>query len=105
VLTVTSRYQSLPTAEHQPPGDGDLVPYLTRRFLPARESLTEIGVHVVTVTDRIDRIAAAQFGDPEMFWRIADANPVLRAAELTAVPGRVLLIALPSALVGSPRGF
>jgi hypothetical protein len=101
----TSRYQGLPVAAFQPLDGGDPIPYVTRRFLPAPDSLTAIGIHVVGADDRLDRIAATQLADPELFWRVADANPVLRPATLTAVPGRVLVIAFPTVLIGSPRGF
>ena len=98
MLAMNSRYQGLPIAVYQPPAaDGELpspVPYLTRRFLPAVATLTPAGTHRVGEDDRLDRIAAAEFGDPEAFWRVADANLVLIPADLTATEGRLLLIAL-----------
>lgn len=32
-------------------------------------------LHVVQYGDRLDTLAAQHFGDPELFWVIANANP------------------------------
>jgi hypothetical protein len=101
----SSRYAGLEVARHQPPGGGEEVPYVRRRLLPALDTLTVIGAHVVADEDRLDRVAAEHLADPERFWQVADANPVLDPAELTARPGRVLDIALPAATAGGARGF
>jgi nucleoid-associated protein YgaU len=45
--------------------------------------------------DRLDNLAARYLGDPEQFWKICDANNVLRPDELTEEIGRVVRIALP----------
>jgi hypothetical protein len=39
--------------------------------------------------------------DAEQWWRIADANPVLDPAELTAEPGRTLRITLSEGVPGA----
>ncbi|MEU6785316.1 LysM domain-containing protein [Nonomuraea angiospora] len=104
MFTATSRYQGIEIATHRPEG-GEPIPYVRRRFLPDRRTLTVIAVHVVRDGDRLDRIAALQLNDPERFWQIADANPVLDPADLTARPGRRLDVALPTATTGSPHGF
>ena len=41
-------------------------------------------------------------GDPEAFWRIADANSALRPQDLTRTPGRRLRITLPEGIPGVP---
>ncbi|MFJ3306450.1 LysM domain-containing protein [Streptomyces sp. NPDC086549] len=105
MFTAASRYHGIDVARYEPPGGGDPIPYVRRRLLPDPGSLTPLGLHTVTEADRLDRIAAAAFGDPELFWRIADANPALDPEELTARPGRRLLIALSAAAAGSVRGF
>ncbi|HEY6796387.1 MAG TPA: LysM domain-containing protein [Kineosporiaceae bacterium] len=104
MFSLASRYHDLPVATF-PGAGGDPVRYVTRRFLPPVDGLTVLAVHVVSAADRLDRIAALRLGDPELFWRIVDANPVLHPGELTERPGRALLVALPTAVVGSPRGF
>ena len=46
--------------------------------------------HTVTGGDRLDNLAAHYFGDPELFWRICDANRALRPDDLTETAGRRL---------------
>ncbi|MER6347909.1 hypothetical protein ACWC10_03890 [Streptomyces sp. NPDC001595] len=91
----TSRYHRIPTATHTLP-DGRTVTHLRRRLLPQPERLAPVGEHVVVAGDRLDRIAARWYGDPEQSWRIADANRAVRPEDLTAVPGRRLRITLPA---------
>jgi hypothetical protein len=105
MFTAASRYHGVDGARYEPPGGGDPIPYVRRRLLPDPATLTPTGFHTVAVDDRLDRVAAAAFGDPELFWRIADANPVLDPAELTARPGRRLLVALSAEAAGSTHGF
>lgn len=99
----SSRYAGLSIASHEQPGR-DAVRYVRRRFLPATDSLVVVAVHVVGDNDRLDRIAATAFGDPERFWQVADGNPALHPEELTARPGRRLVVGLPAATAGVPRG-
>ena len=47
---------------------------------------------IVVNGHRIDTMAAQQIGDPDLWWRIADANGALRPAELTERNGRRLRI-------------
>ena len=51
--------------------------------------------HTVTQGDRLDNLATRYVGDPEQFWRICDANDVLRPEELTEEIGRIIKIGLP----------
>ena len=48
--------------------------------------------------DRLDNIAARYLGDPELFWRLCDANVALRPTELTETIGRRILITLPEGM-------
>jgi len=91
-----SRYRNLETATHTA-ADGREIAYVRRRFLPRPETLTPIGEAVVTDSDRLDLIAARTVGNPEFFWRVADANRAMDPADLLAPPGRRLLIAMPEA--------
>ena len=51
--------------------------------------------HMVTRGDRLDLITARYIGDPTQFWRVCDANDVLRPDELTQEVGFRIRIALP----------
>jgi hypothetical protein len=99
VISATSRYALVGTA--QLILDGRPVSYLRRRFLPAPESLGTAGTYTVRAGDRVDLVSWRVYGDPELFWRLADGNGVMDPAELTATPGRRLRVTLP---VGVPGG-
>ncbi|WP_406208300.1 LysM peptidoglycan-binding domain-containing protein [Kitasatospora sp. NBC_01560] len=99
----TSRYQGLPTATWTSP-EGRIVTYVRRRFLPQPDELALVGEQVVRPGDRLDRIAARQYGDPEQAWRIADANRAMWPADVVEVPGRRLRITLPFGLPGPSGG-
>ena len=90
----TSRYAGLETASYTAP-DGRILTYLRRRFVPSSEGMPQLSRHRVRQDDRLDRIAAAAFGDPEQFWRVCDANDALVPRALTAVIGTVLAIPFP----------
>lgn len=90
-----SRYAGLAQATHLA-ADGTPCPYLTRRFLP-REAPPALARVTVVQGDRPDLLAARHLGDPEAWWRLADANTVLHPAELCESPGGTVVIGLPGA--------
>lgn len=45
--------------------------------------------------DRPDNLASQYFGDPELFWRLCDANEGMHPNELIETVGRKLRITLP----------
>lgn len=92
----TSRYADTPVVAQ--PGDPPIA-HLGRRLVPLPERLATLGEHEVVEGDRLDLIAARWYGDPELWWRIADANPCAHPDELTAQIGRRLRI---TALEGMP---
>lgn len=94
MFTVTSRYYGLPVLTLTRT-DGTELRYVARRLLPDPDTLSPIGIYLTRPADRLDLIAAAQYGDPQQAWRIADAARVLDPDELTRMPGRVLRITLP----------
>lgn len=95
-----SRYYLTPTARLVR-ADGTEVVYLRRRFVPAPERFALLEEHVVSQGDRLDLIAHQYLGDPEQFWRIADANIAVRVEELTEDVGRRLRITLPEGIPGA----
>ena len=94
-----SRYHGIETAKLVT-ADGEEVIYLRRRWVPPPERFALLREHAVTQGDRLDNVAAEHLGNPELFWRICDANRALRPDELTEAVGRRLRITLPEGLPG-----
>ena len=94
-----SRYHGVRTLQLPQP-DGTAIVYLRRRFIPPLDTYTELEVHTVTEGERLDNIAAKHLGDPELFWRLCDANGVMRPEELTEEIGREIRITLPAGIEG-----
>ncbi len=95
----TSRYYGIETASLTT-RDGRKVSCLRRRFVPAPERFAVLQEHVVEEAERLDNITARYVGDPEAFWRVADANRAMRPAELQETVGRRLRITLPEGIPG-----
>jgi nucleoid-associated protein YgaU len=85
-----SRYQDVADAIHVE-RSGREIPYKRLRWIPLPPTQD---THTVAFGERLDHIAHRHYGDPEQFWRIADANLALHPAELTEPVGRVLRISL-----------
>lgn len=98
-----SRYYGAEVATLQLP-DGRTIAYLRRRFLPPPESFALLHDHTVASGERLDQIAALYLGDPEQFWRIADANGAIAPEELTAEAGSIVRITLPAGVPGPSAG-
>ncbi len=92
----TSRYYPLETATLTTAG-GRVIAYKRRRFLPRGRDLPLLVEARVAQDDRLDLITARTLGDPEHFWRVADANDAMDPRDLTARAGRRLRIPLPQA--------
>lgn len=97
----TSRYYGLETAELELP-DGRKVAYVRRRFVPQPERFALLQEHQVTEGERLDNITDQYLGDPELFWRVCDANRAMRPDELTETIGRRLRITLPEGIPATP---
>jgi hypothetical protein len=97
----TSRYYNVPTKVLETP-DGESVVYLARRFVPLSSTFALLHYHTVRAGERLDVIAAAELGDPEAFWRIADANDAIRPDALTERVRRRLRITLPEGVPAAP---
>jgi hypothetical protein len=111
----SSRYHGVATATTTL-ADGTPVAYLRRRFVPPPDSLSLLRRYRVQEGDRLDTLSAELLGDPELFWRIADGNAVLRPDALLepvvrlgpgGVPNteyRTLRITLPAGVPGVENG-
>jgi nucleoid-associated protein YgaU len=100
LFTSTSRHYGM-AAETLTTANGTTIIYLTRRFLPSPDSFQLLQEHTVTQGERLDNIAAKFLGDPELFWRIADANGAMRPEDLVQTVGTILKITLPQGITGS----
>ena len=100
LFTATSRYYGIGT-NTLTAADGTVIVYVKRRFLPSPDRFQLIQEHVVVQGERLDNIAAASLGDPELFWRLADANGAMQPEELVRKVGRRLRITLPEGITGS----
>lgn len=96
----TSRYHGIDTATMETM-DEETIIYLRRRFVPPSERFELIQEHTVTEGDRLDNVTAHYLGDPEQFWRIADANSAMKPEELTEEVGRKLRITQPEGIPGA----
>jgi hypothetical protein len=97
-----SRYQGIDTGTLTTSG-GQSIVYLRRRFVPSPKLFAAIQQHTVTEGERLDNLASQFLGDPELFWRLCDANNAMRPEELEKL-GRVLLITLPQGIPGPANG-
>jgi phage tail protein X len=94
----TSRYAAVEDAELAvtlEDGGTRTIAYKRRRFLPPVATGATVAAHRVAAGDRLDVLAYRYLGDATGFWRICDANPVVRPRDLVAEPGTILRVALP----------
>ena len=94
----TSRYHGIETATLET-ADGRMFIYVRRRFCPPPERFSLLQEHKVTQGERLDNITAHYLNDPEQFWRLCDANGVLKPNELEEI-GRRLRLTLPEGIPG-----
>ena len=68
---------------------GQTVLFKKVRFIPETPASAAV---VVGQGERLDQIAQRIYQDPEIFWRICDANRATWPDELVAAAGRTILI-------------
>jgi hypothetical protein len=91
-----SRYDGVPLALYTPNAEEPGIPYVLRRFIPQRREIAIVAEHIVQAAERPDLLAAQVLGDPELYWRLADANVVTDPFELTDTPGVRVVLPLPA---------
>lgn len=69
--------------------DGRTIVYKAVRVIGSHEKLT---THTVSSGERPDHVSFHHFRDPELSWRIADANFVLDPNDLVDPPGEGITI-------------
>lgn len=87
-----SRYNGVELALLQRRPDEPGVVYVKRRFIPAPSTIAIAARHAVQSQERPDLLGARYYGDPLLYWRIADANAVVDPNELTDTLNRRVLI-------------
>ena len=97
VFPANSRYAGLETTTWTR-ADGRIVSFTKRRFIPKPENFATLQEHMVQENDRLDNLAAEYFSDPELYWRLCDANGAMRPEELTSTIGSKLRITLPEGM-------
>ena len=98
----SSRYYGAQTEQFILP-DGTPVMYLARRIVPQASTYTATQTYVIADGDRLDNLAAKFLGDPLLHWMICDANGATDPDELTAQPGRTILIPLAAGIPAGAR--
>ena len=93
-FSANSRYANVPQ-KTRVSETGEVETYLARRLIPAAENYQAFGHKKLTGSERIDDVAAEAFGDPELFWRIADALALEDPASLLGDEGRLIPLPLP----------
>jgi hypothetical protein len=99
LFPANSRYNAVDTATLAAAG-GQTIVYLRRRFVPSPDRLSMIQQHTVLQGERLDNLASQFLGDPELYWRLCDANAAMRPEDLE-VAGFTMQIALPEGLPGT----
>jgi len=94
IFPVNSRYHGIALRTRTLP-DGTTETFVGRRIIPALARYRPLDRHRTLDNDRIDGVAAESFGDPELYWRICDANGDAEPADATKPAGRLLIIPLP----------
>jgi len=83
-----SRYENVAT-DSITNAQGQVIRFKKVRFIPDTSAQAAV---VVNQGERLDHIAQRVYQDPELFWRIGDANFALWPPDLVAEPGRLLKV-------------
>jgi hypothetical protein len=93
-LPLNSRYRSVETRSTKL-ASGEDVEFLGRRILPDPGRVAAAARHRTVEGDRLDQVAEGAWGDPLLYWRIADAAGDEDWHGATRPPGRLLIIPQP----------
>ncbi len=88
-----SRYYALGNLVHTD-ARGHTIVYRQRRFPPQAATQPLLVEVTVGPKDRLDLIAWRTLGNPQLFWRVCDANGVLNPEDAVR-PGATLRVARP----------
>ena len=103
VFPETSHYTRIGTKTYETVS-GESIVHLRRRFVPQPERFELLQQHTVTEGERLDNITSQYYNDPEQYWKICDANGVIRPNELVDAIGKKIRITLPEGIPGNTNG-
>jgi len=83
-----SRYENVGT-DTLTTAQGQVVRFKKVRFIP---DVTARVAVVLNQGERLDHVAQRVYQNPELFWRICDANFALYPPDVEAEPGRILKV-------------
>lgn len=86
-----SRYEKVET-DSITDACGRTIRFKKVRFIPDTPAQAAVAANQ---GERLDHIAQRTWDDPELFWRICDANRALWPPDLVAEPGRAIRIPPP----------
>ena len=91
----TSRYYHLADRVYET-ADGRQIVYRARRFIPKTQAGPVIAEADTVAGERPDLLAARAIQQPELFWRLCDANQVMNPFELASGERRRVRVYLPT---------
>jgi hypothetical protein len=97
-----SRYHGVEVATWTAP-DGAVFAHLARRFVPDPDAFATLRERVAGEGERLDRLAAAEFGDPAAWWRLCDASGAIWP-ETLETPGARVRVTLPAGVAAAEEG-
>ncbi len=86
MIKKSSRYHGFDHHRHLTPGGHEIL-YLERRFIPR---LQTSGKTTNAQSERLDLIADRTLGNPQLYWRLCDANEETNPFVLSERSGRTL---------------
>lgn len=97
-----SRYYGLALTSRTLP-DGTVQAFVKRRIIPGLERYLAADRYRTLAKDRIDGVASTTLGDPELYWRLCDANGDSDPKDAAAPTGRLLIVPLPLEVADNGR--
>jgi nucleoid-associated protein YgaU len=101
LFAANSRYQGIGT-NTLTTASGQTIVYLQRRFVPQASAFAVLQQYTVKQGDRLDKMASSLLGDPQLYWRLCDANGAMRPEDIEA-EWLVLNVTLPQGIPGPPN--
>jgi len=94
-----SRYAGIPLTTIELPIEGSTatqtVAYFRRRFVPQPSNFATLRMSAVNNGERIDQVADRELGDPLAFWKLCDANRIVRPLDLPLADPMRIRVPLP----------